>query len=164
MVLFSLTAARPDCVVWSNSHCEIMNKKISTSYTRWWLWTAPGLTICFPFRHVEHPIPGRAGVWPPHGEGTIPTSYIYHCPHWSALARLWYFTRSDDAHSAKFKVTNGVRQGGTLSPYLFDVYVDELSENLNKCNVGCNLNEHLINHKTRSLKYRLISPSSAGLS
>ena len=44
-------------------------------------------------------------------------------------------------YSAKFKVTNGVRQGGgVLSPYLFNVYVDGLSEELKKCNVGCNLN------------------------
>ena len=46
-----------------------------------------------------------------------------------------------------FKVTNGVRQLDILSTYLFDVYyVDELSEKLKKCNVGCNLNGHLINH------------------
>ena len=54
--------------------------------------------------------------------------------------------RWGDAYSAKFKVTNGVRQGGILSPYLFNVYVDELSEEVNKCNVGCNLNGLLINH------------------
>ena len=54
--------------------------------------------------------------------------------------------RWGDAYSAKFKVTNGVRQGGILSPYLFNVYVDELSEELTKCNVGCNLNGQLINH------------------
>ena len=34
-----------------------------------------------------------------------------------------------------------------LSPYLFNVYVDELSEELNKCNVGCNLKLMVINYK-----------------
>ena len=72
--------------------------------------------------------------------------------------------RWGDAYSAKFKVTNGVRQGGILSPYLFNVYVDELSEELNKCNVGCNLNGHLINHIMYADDLVLISPSSAGLS
>ena len=53
----------------------------------------------------------------------------------------WYknqdmYIRWGDASSAKFKVTKGVRQGWILSPYLFNVYVDELSEELNKCNVG----------------------------
>ena len=72
--------------------------------------------------------------------------------------------RWGDAYSAKFKVTNGVRQGGILSPYIFNVYVDELSEELNKCNVGCNLNRHLINHIMYADDLVLISPSSAGLS
>ena len=72
--------------------------------------------------------------------------------------------RWGDAYSAKFKVTNGVRQGGIVSPYLFNVYVDELSEELNKCNVGCNLNGHLINHIMYADDLVLISPSSAGLS
>ena len=52
--------------------------------------------------------------------------------------------RWSNAYSAKFKVTNGVRQGGILSPYLFSVYADELSEELKKCNVGCNLNGHYV--------------------
>ena len=71
-----------------------------------------------------------------------------------------------DAYSAKFKVTNGVRQWGILSPYLFNVglYVDELSEELKKCNVGCNLNGLLINHIMYADDLVLISPSSAGLS
>ena len=37
-------------------------------------------------------------------------------------------------------------QAGLLSPYLFNVYVDGLSEQLKLCNVGCNVNGHLINH------------------
>ena len=72
--------------------------------------------------------------------------------------------RWGDPYSAKFKVTNGVRQGGILSPYLFNVYVDELSEELDKCNIGCNINEHLINHIMYADDLVLISPSSAGLS
>ena len=72
--------------------------------------------------------------------------------------------RWGDAYSAKFKVTNGVRQGGILSPHLFNVYVDEMSEELNKCNVGCNINEHLINHIMYADDLVPISPSSAGLS
>ena len=66
--------------------------------------------------------------------------------------------RWGDAYSAKFKVTNGVRQGGILS------YVDELSEELKKCKVGCNLNGLLINHIRCADDLVLISPSSAGLS
>ena len=48
--------------------------------------------------------------------------------------------------SSKFQVTNGVRQGGVLSPLLFDVYVNELSELLNKSGIGGNLGGTLINH------------------
>ena len=36
--------------------------------------------------------------------------------------------RWGDANSAKFRVTNGVRQGEILSSYLFNVHIDELSE------------------------------------
>ena len=72
--------------------------------------------------------------------------------------------RWGDAYSAKFKVTHGVRQWGILFPYLFNVYVDELSEELNTCNVGCNLNGLLINHIMYADDLVLISPSSTGLS
>ena len=65
--------------------------------------------------------------------------------------------------SIQFKVPNGVRQGGILSPYLFNVYVDELSEQLKMCNVGCSVNGHLINHIMYAEDLVLISPSSARL-
>ena len=34
-------------------------------------------------------------------------------------------------------VSNGVKQGGVLSPNLFNVYMDDLSVNLNNLQIGC---------------------------
>jgi len=39
--------------------------------------------------------------------------------------------------SSLFAVTNGIRQGEVLSPCLFAVYLDELSEQLGSPRVGC---------------------------
>ena len=39
--------------------------------------------------------------------------------------------------SRGFSVSNGVRQGGVLSPYLFAVYLDGLLEELSNSGVGC---------------------------
>ena len=38
----------------------------------------------------------------------------------------------DNVVSAPFCVSNGVWQGGILSPILFNVYIDELSDQLNR--------------------------------
>ena len=48
-----------------------------------------------------------------------------------------YIVKWNNLHSSSFKVTNGVRQGGILSPRLFAVYVDALSKRLKQSNVGC---------------------------
>ena len=41
--------------------------------------------------------------------------------------------------SSSFNVTNGVRQGEVLSPQLFNVYIDGLSDILNKSTIGGSL-------------------------
>ena len=48
--------------------------------------------------------------------------------------------------SSKFQVTNGVHQGGVLSPLLFYVYVNELSELLNKSGIGGNMGGTISHH------------------
>ena len=65
--------------------------------------------------------------------------------------------------SGKFHVTNGVRQGGVLSPLLFNVYVNELSDCLNKSGIGGSMNCIIINHMLYADDICIISLSSAGL-
>ena len=56
---------------------------------------------------------------------------FYHSPCCIIIITIlinWYnnqdmCVRWGDSYSAKFKVTNGVIQGGILSPYLFNVYL-----------------------------------------
>ena len=65
--------------------------------------------------------------------------------------------------SDSFKLSNGVRQGGILSPRLFTVYMDDLSTRLNKLKIGCTIGEMIINHLMFADDIVLISPSTYGL-
>ena len=54
----------------------------------------------------------------------------------------WYKNQSmsvkwGESFSAPFSVSNGVRQGGVLSPILFTLYIDDLLVDLSKLGVGC---------------------------
>lgn len=68
-----------------------------------------------------------------------------------------------DSLSAPFKVGNGVRQGGILSPVLFNLYLDELSTRLNACSTGCVAGNRLFNHLMYADDLVVFSPSTAGL-
>lgn len=48
--------------------------------------------------------------------------------------------------SRQFPVRNSTRQGGLLSPYLFTVYVDGLSQGLTGTGLGCGIGNVTINH------------------
>ncbi len=54
-------------------------------------------------------------------------------------------------------------QGGVLSPALFNVYIDDLSCNLNNLNIGCNLNNVSINHLVYADDTVLLAPSPSAL-
>ena len=72
--------------------------------------------------------------------------------------------RWNNTMSTGFNVSNGVRHGGILSPYLFCIYVDELSKMLNNVHVGCFVGTMLVNHLMYADDLVLLSPSAAGLS
>ena len=65
--------------------------------------------------------------------------------------------------SNSFNVTNGVRQCGVLSPQLFNVYIDGLSDILNKSTIGGSLGGKRINHLLYAYDLCIVSLSSAGL-
>ena len=62
-----------------------------------------------------------------------------------------------------FKVSNGVRQGGILSPKLFAIYIDDLSQDLAMCKSGCYINEQCINHVMYADEICLLALSAIGL-
>ena len=68
-----------------------------------------------------------------------------------------------DSMSDWFSVKNGVRQGGVLSPYLFNIYVDELIQKLCNSNVGCNICGIMANNLSYADDMTLLCPSIKGL-
>ncbi len=56
------------------------------------------------------------------------------------------YIRWGDSTSSGFRVSNGVKQGGLLSPRLFNVYMDDLSKELSSSRIGGNVGGNLINH------------------
>ena len=73
------------------------------------------------------------------------------CVKWSKLC------------SPYFIVSNGVRQGGILSPKLFFVYVDDLSVALSATKTGCFINDKSVNFVFYADDLCIMSASPAGL-
>ena len=85
------------------------------------------------------------------------------------LLIFWYAhqtmcVRWGSSVSSKFAVSNGVRQGGILSPFLFNIYMDDLSVNLKECPTGCIAGGTIVNHLMYADDIVLLSPSATGLS
>ena len=84
------------------------------------------------------------------------------------ILAYWYchqemHVRWGSTSTSSFHVSNGVKQGGILSPMLFNVYMDQLSIRLNRSGIGGDIGGHLINHLCYADDLCLISLSSAGM-
>ena len=65
--------------------------------------------------------------------------------------------------SSSFHVTNEVKQGGIISPILFNVYMDDLSTFLNNSGIGGHIGEKTINHLCYADDICLIALSSSAM-
>ena len=63
------------------------------------------------------------------------------------------------SYSNWFSVSNGVRQGGKLSPFLFNVYIDDLIDSVAKLKVGCMVNNIIYNIIAYADDIVLLAPS-----
>lgn len=84
------------------------------------------------------------------------------------IIRYWYSNQTIRVRwgsflSELFNVKNGVRQGGVLSPILFNIYVDSISIELNKQKVGCMIGRQLLNHLFFADDLVIIAPSHKAL-
>ena len=98
--------------------------------------------------------------------------------HWTLFSKMikrnvriiafWYQTQTmcvklGKVDSEYFNVSNGVRQGGILSPKLFAIYVDDLSHELTLCKSGCYIDDQCMNHVMYADDICLMAPSAIGL-
>ena len=84
------------------------------------------------------------------------------------LLVCWYnkqkfIVRWGNSFSNEFAVTNGVRQGGIMSPLLYNVYTDDLNTKLSQMKVGCKMKGIRVNCLSYADDMVLISPSASGL-
>ena len=80
----------------------------------------------------------------------------------------WYMNQRagvlwNGSFSHRFSISNGVRQGGVLSPILFTVYIDNLLLELEKEGVGCFWNHHFAGAVCYADDIALIAPSASAL-
>ena len=67
------------------------------------------------------------------------------------------------AVSSAFTVSNGIRQGGLISPILYNVYTDSLNTQLHRAKIGCHIAGECINHVAYADDMVLLAPSAKAL-
>ena len=92
-------------------------------------------------------------------ERGVPETLIRILAFWYANQKMQ--VRWGSAISAPFAVGNRVRQGGIISPVLFNLYMNGLSDQLRGCDTGCMIGNTAINHLMYADDLVLVSPSSA---
>ena len=141
----------------STEHCIYALKNVISYYN----WFGSPVYTCFldaskAFDRVEHWSLFKKLI-----DRNVPLVVVRLLVHWYRQQTLC--VKWGRNTSSFFTVTNGVRQGGILSPFLFTLYVDDLSHQLNNSKVGCHINNVCITHLFYADDLCLMAPSPVGL-
>ena len=71
--------------------------------------------------------------------------------------------RWNSSNSRGFLLSNGVKQGGVLSPLLFSVYLDDLLCELPQVNVGCHMNRYFVGAVIYADDITLLGPTRSSI-
>jgi len=91
----------------------------------------------------------------------IPMAFLNVVINW--YSKMNVIVRWNNSLSAMMRVRSGIRQGGVLSPYLFNVYANVFLNNIAKRNVGCHIGHTCMACVMYADDMLLISASLAGL-
>ena len=69
----------------------------------------------------------------------------------------------DNVISEQFGLSNGVRQGGVISPVLFGIYIDELLLKLKRVGIGCHVGHYYFGAFGYADDIILLCPTLSGL-
>lgn len=69
----------------------------------------------------------------------------------------------EEIKSASWKIGNGVRQGGIISPLLFNFYINDILNTISEMNIGCNICYYKLNIIGYADDIVLLFPSTRGL-
>ena len=94
-------------------------------------------------------------------ERNLPCSVTRFLLQWYSSQQLQI--RWNGILSSPFPVSNGVRQGGVLSPILFTVYIDELLQRLQNLGVGCHWDGLFVGCLCYADDLALLAPSAGAL-
>ena len=87
---------------------------------------------------------------------------------WLVLLRIFFSGSSvsvlyEGEYSESWNLVRGVRQGGIISAYLFNLYIDDILTSISKTQVGCKLGLSLLSVQAYADDMILMSPTSSGL-
>ena len=88
---------------------------------------------------------------------------VYICLIVDSYVRQVFCVSWENHLSQYFELSNGVKQGGVLSPILLNIYIDKLLLELKRSGYGCHINNTFIGALCYADDVTLLSPSIRGL-